>query len=315
MSMRILLTGYPGFLSGAVLEYFSARGAVVDTLGLTTVERKEPAKHIVCNLAEQIPELAGCHYDMVIHAAGKAHVIPRTEQEKQQFFEVNVKGTEHLLMALQAAPPRALLFISSVAVYGLEAGEHIPETAPLLANTPYGRSKIQAEQLIRETAFASPVVRGIVRLPLIAGPDAPGNLGSMFRAMKKGVYFNIGNGEARRSAILLCDVAPFLEELAVSGGTYNLTDGHDLSFSELYSGLCRLNRFPHRPKLPVWCAVLLAYAGELIQGVTHKTFIFNKKRLHQMTQTLTFDGSAAQRDFSWRPHPVTEHLRELSSRN
>ena len=62
-----------------------------------------------------------------------------------------------------------------------------------------------------------------------------------------------------------------------------------------------------------WCAFLLALAGEVIQKITRRQFMFNRRRLRQMTQTLTFDGRAALQDFSWRPHPVLDHLDELSA--
>ena len=313
--MKLLLTGYPGFLARSIKVWFEQQGWSVDTLGLLklSTEEKGSGTHVVCNLAEQVPTLPKGRYDLVIHAAGKAHVIPRTAEEAAAFFAVNVQGTANLLAALQNTPPRAILFISSVGVYGLISGEAVTEEAALLAEDPYGKSKIEAEKLILNTAFPEPVRRGIVRLPLIAGANAPGNLGSMFRAMRKGLYFNVGSGAARRSVILLRDIAPFLAELAERGGVYNLTDGRDLSFAELYSGLRKLNQFPYRPGLPFWCATLLALTGEVIQKITHRQFLFNQRRLRQMTQTLTFSGGAALRDFSWRPHPVLDHLGELSA--
>ena len=313
--MKLLLTGYPGFLARSIKAWFEQAGWNVDTLGLLELasDEKGSGEHIVCNLAEQVPALPEERYDLVIHAAGKAHVVPRTAEEAAAFFAVNVQGTANLLSALQETPPKAILFISSVAVYGLTSGEAVTEEAALLAEDPYGKSKIEAEKLILNTPFPEPVRRGIVRLPLIAGANAPGNLGSMFRAMRKGLYFNIGSGAARRSVILLRDIAPFLAELAGRGGVYNLTDGRDLSFAELYSGLRKLNHFPYRPGLPFWCAALLALTGEVIQKITRRQFMFNRRRLRQMTQTLTFDGRAALQDFSWRPHPVLDHLDELSS--
>ena len=56
-------------------------------------------------------------YDVVFHAAGKAHSIPKTEAEKQAFFDVNLQGTKNLYAALEKAGiPTAFIFVSSVAV-------------------------------------------------------------------------------------------------------------------------------------------------------------------------------------------------------
>jgi len=309
--MRVLLTGCPGFLGNDILEFFTAQGAVVDTLSRSASVREKKASHLVVDLSREIPPLSGKHYDLVIHAAGKAHAIPRTKNEAREFVDSNITGTRHLLQAMTEIPPSSLLFISSVAVYGREHGDGIDENSRLNATDPYGLSKIQAEKLILDTEFTRPVIRGIVRLPLIAGTGPPGNLGSMLTAMRKGVYFNIGKGDARRSVVLRSDVAPFLNELAKKGGVYNLTDGRDLSFAELYKGITNLTGYTKRPAMPKWIAHSLAELGEIIQKISNRSFPFNRRRFKQMTQSLTFDSSAAQRDFSFCPRIVVEHLADL----
>lgn len=310
---KLLLTGYPGFLASAIKEWFEKNDWQVDTLGILPFPdgESQSGSHIICNIAESVPDLPDVTYDMVIHAAGKAHVVPKTEAEKQAFYDINVKGTEHVLSALQKHPPCSLVFISSVAVYGVETGENIAETAPLLAKTPYGESKILAEKLITDTAFSKDVIRGIVRLPLIAGPKAPGNLGSMFQAMRKGFFFNIGKGEARRSVILRSDVPPALYLVATHGGIYNITDGNDLSFAELADGIHKIAPYKRRPALPRFIACLLATAGEILQMIFRRSMPFNFKRYHQMTECLTFDGRKAQNELKFSPHPVLENLQEL----
>ena len=71
---------------------------------------------------------------IVVHAAGKAHSVPRTKEEEREFFDVNFEGTKKLCDALIAAgiKPRGFVFISTVAVYGLDQGESINEDHPLL---------------------------------------------------------------------------------------------------------------------------------------------------------------------------------------
>lgn len=310
---KLLLTGYPGFLASAIKEWYEKNGWQVDTLGILPFPEGETqsGSHIICNIADSVPVLPEVQYDIVIHAAGKAHVVPKTDAERQAFYDINVTGTEHILTALQQHPPCSIVFISSVAVYGVETGENIAETAPLLAKTPYGESKILAEKLIMETAFSKEVSRGIVRLPLIAGPKAPGNLGSMFQAMKKGFFFNIGKGDARRSVILRSDVPQALNLVAASGGIYNITDGNDLSFAELAAGIHRLLPYKRRPNLPRFIAYLLAIAGEILQKISRKNMPFNCKRYHQMTKSLTFDGRKAQKELNFVPHSVLENLQEL----
>ena len=79
------------------------------------------------NIAASIPELDKS-FDVILHAAGKAHVVPKTEEEKKLFFDINYQGTINICKALEKYRlPKAFIFISIVAVYGLETGENITE--------------------------------------------------------------------------------------------------------------------------------------------------------------------------------------------
>ena len=179
--MRLLFTGASGFLGHNLLPLLK-QSYEVTTLGLT------PQDDLQCNLAKNVPELSTT-YDIVLHAAGKAHVVPRTEAEKQAFYDVNLNGTLNLCRALeQSCLPKALIFISTVAVYGCETGSEITEEHPLLGTTPYADSKIQAELFLNDWAGRNGVVLGIIRPSLIAGPNPPGNLGAMINGIKSGRY-------------------------------------------------------------------------------------------------------------------------------
>lgn len=311
--MKVLLTGYPGFLASSIKGWFESKGWKVDTLGLLPFPQDgfSSGEHIVCNLAKDIPHLPQTAYDLVIHAAGKAHVVPKNEAESKSFFDVNVIGTQHILDALQMNPPKAIVFISSVAVYGKETGDMIQEDSPLLATTPYGKSKIQAEELIRNTHFSKEVIRGIVRLPLIAGKDAPGNLGSMIKAIRKGIYFNVSGGKAVRSVVLKSDIAPFLYELGLRGGTYNFTDGRGISYKELDQKIHELIPCPKRPGLPYWLAWLIALCGELLSFVLRRPMPLDFYRLDKLINDLTFDNTKATKELNFTPRHVIDHIYEI----
>ncbi len=311
--MKLLLTGYPGFLAASIKEWFESNGWEVDTLGLLPFPQgvSSSGVHIICNLVDETPQLPKKNYDLVIHAAGKAHVVPKNEAERKSFFDVNVTGTQHILDALQVYPPRSIVFISSVAVYGKETGDLIKEDAPLLAETPYGKSKIQAEELIRNTPFSKEVIRGIVRLPLIAGKDAPGNLGSMINAIKKGIYFNVAGGKAVRSVVLKNDIAPFLNELGKHGGTYNFTDGRGITYKELDQKIHALVPCPKRPGLPYWLAWLMALCGEVLSFVFRRPMPIDFYRLDKLVNNLTFDSSKAAKDIPFSPRCVIDHINEI----
>jgi nucleoside-diphosphate-sugar epimerase len=139
--VKILLTGSSGFL-GQVIGQFLGKENSIETLG------RNPTNDIQADLCRGINSLVG--YDCVIHAAGKAHLVPRSEEDKQAFWDVNVSGTRNLLMALEEHPPKRFVFISSVSVYGKSNGVLLNEQTPLLAKDPYGQSKIHAEAEVKE---------------------------------------------------------------------------------------------------------------------------------------------------------------------
>lgn len=162
--MKVILTGAYGFLGKAIANHFSGRELV--RLGRSSGD-------LVVDLSLEIPRLPAC--DLVIHAAGKAHIVPKTVMEKIAFHQVNVGGTANLLAGLaNSSVPKYFVFISSVSVYGLDEGTLIDEDAPLLAKDAYGRSKIAAEEMVLNWCKKNEVVCSILRLPLLAGTNPPG---------------------------------------------------------------------------------------------------------------------------------------------
>ena len=141
--MNLLFTGASGFLGNNIYPLLKDNYSIA-TIGLALQDNYS------ANLAIEIPNLTE-KYDIVLHAAGKAHSIPKTEEEKQAFFDINLQGTKHLCTALEnSGVPKSFIFVSTVAVYGCDYGENITEEHPLNGMTPYALSKIQAEQYLQE---------------------------------------------------------------------------------------------------------------------------------------------------------------------
>src|SRR5665648_314148 len=136
---KILITGASGFLGSTMVPHLLSLHHSLTTIGITDTD------NIHCNLASSIPNI-DTNVDWVIHAAGKAHVVPRNSNEIAEFYQVNLEGTKNLLKGLEQTDklPKAIVFISTVAVYGVESGTNITEEYPILGNSPYALSKIQA---------------------------------------------------------------------------------------------------------------------------------------------------------------------------
>jgi nucleoside-diphosphate-sugar epimerase len=297
--MKTLLTGASGFLGSYVLAHLNEAGNEVLTVGRSAVNG------VLCDLKSEIPQLEGSHeFDMVIHNAGMAHKVPKTEAESKAFFEVNVGGTKNLLEALTSLKkkPRCFVFVSTVAVYGVEVGEGIDETHALLGVSPYAKSKIEAEYLVQDWCDINAVNCVILRLPLVVGEQAPGNLGAMEKAIRKGYYFRLGSGKARRSMVNALDVARLMPKLVNHSGIFNLTDGVHRSFAEMDELLAKKHG-KRVKKIPVWMGRLLAKVGDLIPG-----FPLNSYRLAKLEQSLTFDDTRARKVLGWGNDLVSDPI-------
>jgi len=294
----VLVTGANGFLGKLIVK------GLANYHNLFSLSRSYGDYKV--SLENEIPNFKQ-KFELVIHAAGKAHCFPKTEKEKKQFHNINVLGTQNLLKGLeQVGVPVQFVFISSVSVYGLESGNNINEMHPIDAKDPYGLSKIAAEELVTKWCKKQNVVCTILRLPLLVGENPPGNLGAMLRAINSGYYFNIGGGKARKSMVLAVDVASFILIAAPVGGIYNLTDGFNPSFYEL-SAVIAENKNKKKPlDLPLSIAKLLGYFGDLLG----ENAPINSLKVKKITTDLTFDDSKARGSLNWNPSSVLQYLKK-----
>ena len=298
--MNILLTGSNGFLGKSLHSYFKKTHEVY------SLNRSHSDFNF--DISTIIPLFDTYKFDLVIHCAGKAHFIPKSNHENNLFNEINVLGTENLLFGLEKIePPKFFVFISSVSVYGLIEGEFINESFPLIAIDPYGKSKIEAESIVKDWCNKNKVICTILRLPLIVGTNPPGNLGLMINAIKKGFYFNIGGGKAKKSMVLQSDVANYLLKAAEVGGVYNLTDGYHPSFFELSQCIANQVGKKHSFNIPRLIVKLLAIIGDVLGS----KFPINTNRLSKINSTLTFDDSYARMKFGWKPNRVLDGFKLL----
>lgn len=293
---KLLFTGGTGFLGKNVMPILTQKYEVT-TCGIT------PDDMIKANLAKEVPELSE-RYDVVLHACGKAHVVPKTEAEKQAFYDVNYQGTVNLCSALEkAGVPKAIVFISTVAVYGCEYGDMITEDHSLDGNSPYAESKIMAEKYLTEWCAKNGVVLSILRPSLLAGKNAPGNLGAMVNGIKKGFYMNIAGGKVIKSILMAEDIARLIPILEVKGGIYNVCDTRQPSFGEISMSVAKQLGKGKPISIPYWMAWCMAKVGDLLGSKAP----INSYKLEKMTKSLTFSNEKARRELNWEPLDVLTH--------
>lgn len=293
--MKILITGGSGFLGTYLNQYFK-------DYHLYNLGRRKNCD-FKFDLNDKIDLLP--FFDLVIHAAGKAHFRPINAFEELVFNNINVDGLRNLLDGLNLNPPKYFVFISSVSVYGLANGININEGFPLAATDSYGKSKIKAEMILKEWCKEKNVICTIFRLPLIVGENAPGNLGDLCQSIRKGYYFNVNKGIAIKSMVLASDVVKYIIPASKIGGIYNLTDGHHPSLGEFSKAISLKLGQNFTPNIPLFLARFISKFGDFL-GL--KVIPLNTDRLNKLISDLTFDDSLARRNFDWKPNKVIDSL-------
>lgn len=292
--IRLLLTGGSGFLGSSILK------AIKEKCVVFRLSRSE-GDYKLC-LEKNVPHFKH-DFDIVVHAAGLAHVSPKDMIDVNLFHQVNVVGTQNLLKGLERRKvPDRVVFISTVAVYGETTGYLINEQSELNAIDPYGKSKVQAEKLVFQWCTENNVSCTILRLPLVVGLNSPGNLGAMIKGIRNGYYFNIAGGSAKKSMVLASDVAKYLIKASEISGIFNLTDGYHPSFFELSENISRQLGKRRPINMPYWLSDIFARIGDLFGD----KFPLNSDKMCKITSDLTFDDTKAREAFGWDPTPVLE---------
>jgi nucleoside-diphosphate-sugar epimerase len=304
--MTYLLTGSTGFLGNYILKALEKKGKCY-TLGRRCAE-----VDFRCDIACEIPDFGSHSIDIIIHNAGKAHSIPKSDAEKEEFFKINHQGTKNLLEGLSklSSRPKLLVLISTVAVYGRDSGDLIRESEPLLGATPYSMSKIKAEEEIQKWGTSFAVNCLILRLPLIVGFDRPvGNLKSLIAGIKKGYYFRPGKGKAKKSMVWAEDIADLVANLSPeSKGIVNLTDGVNPSLAELDTAIGTILGTSIK-QIPEGLLRIMAKWGDLLPF-----FPFDSLKFEKLTFDLTFSSEKASKELGWNPKSVVEQIKNFGQK-
>ena len=93
--------------------------------------------------------------DAVIHFAG-LKAVGESVENPLMYYRNNVVGTLNLLNSMERAGVRQLVFSSSATVYGASESVPLPESLPLDATNPYGRTKEQIEDILSDLGQADP---------------------------------------------------------------------------------------------------------------------------------------------------------------
>lgn len=303
--MRVLLTGATGFVGRPVLARLAASGdlepvAAIRGHALPDCPSRATTVRIAALSADTDWSQALDQVQVVIHSAARVHVMNDTESDPLEAFrKVNVEGTLSLARQAAALGVRRFVFISSIKENGegtLLNQPHFVDAAPALGD-PYGISKMEVEQGLREIASASGMEVVIIRPVLVYGPGVRTNFLSMMRWQDKGIPLPFGAIHNRRSLVALENLADLIvtcvRHPAAANQTFLVSDGEDLSTTQLLRRMVQALGKPAR-LLPV-PSVLLEWGAQLL----------GKRALSQrLCGSLQVDITKTRELLGWTP-PVS----------
>ena len=270
---KTLVTGATGFVGNAFVKQLLTRyefGHVAVAVRKNGFQWPDGVRqHIIGNLdisndwSNVVEDIS-----VVVHCAARVHLVTdKSENPLDEFRNVNVQGTMNLARYAATAGVRRFVFVSSIGVNGAETfRQPFDAQDRALPHSPYALSKYEAELGLHALATETGMEVVIIRPPLVYGPGAPGNFGSLMRWLQRGIPLPLGSIHNLRSLVALDNLVDLivtcLTHPAAANETFLVSDGEDVSTTELLRRMGQAMGCPAR-LIPVPSGVLKAAAALL----------------------------------------------------
>ena len=216
--MNIIITGATGFVGKNLSKFLKEKGHHISPLSL----RK----------AWELDQNA----EAIIHLAGKAHDTKNTSAEKE-YFEINTELTKKLFEEFLKTPAKDFIYFSSVKATADTVEGFLDENHKSNPQTPYGKSKLLAEEYLLSQKLPENKRLFIIRPCMIHGPGNKGNLNLLYKFVQKGIPYPLAAFENKRSFLSIDNlnflILEMLSNKKVASGIYNFADDEVLSTNEL----------------------------------------------------------------------------------
>jgi len=215
-----------------------------------------------------------------------------------EFRRVNVQGTLNLARQAAKSGVYRFVFISSVGVNGAATlKKPFTEEDQAQPHSLYAQSKYEAELGLKALATETGMEVVIIRPPLVYGPGAPGNFGSLMRWLQRGIPLPLGAIHNQRSLVALDNlidlIVTCIDHPGAANQTFLVSDGEDVSTTELLRRMGRAMNCPAR-LVPVPAGFLKTAAA-----------LLGKRDMAQrLCGSLQVDIRKTREMLGWRP-PLT----------
>lgn len=297
--MTILITGADGFVGSALCD-----GLRNEALPVRSVVRRLKSWSD-SDLTEAIGDISGetdwssalRDVTQVVHLAARVHMTCDSGLEAAvEFRRINVESTATLARQAAASGVLRFVFVSSIKVNGESTSLRRPFSCNDVSapEDPYGSSKHEAEQVLRQIATETSMEVVIIRPPLVYGPGVKGNFLRLMQTIDKRWPLPLGGIQNQRSLIYLGNLVDAirvcLTHPKAAGETFLISDGDDLSTPELVRRIAAaLGREPFLLPVPVsW----MRWVGR----------VFGKQAaVDRLVGSLCVDSTPLSKKLGWTP--------------
>ena len=234
--------------------------------------------------------------EVVVHLAGRVHVLRETVRDPQaEFHKVNVFGTEHLARVSAHAGVKRIVYVSSIGVNGRHTMESaFSETQEPSPHNAYALSKWDAEQVLHKVSEETGIEVIVLRPPLIYGPGVKANFLRLMDLVNRGLPLPMGSIDNRRSLLYVGNLADAISKCIqapeAAGKTFLVSDGEDVSTPELVRRIRKaLGVSTMVLPLPTAAIRLAAYLTGRSSSV------------EPLLDSLVIDSTEIRRVLGWRP--------------
>ena len=310
----ILVTGANGFVGKALINQlklldYQVRGSMRSQLSYGKHEEFVQVSSLDGG-TDWSHALRSCK--MVVHLAAMAHsYVGQKSNEDAEFMMHNCEGTINLARQAGEAGVKRFIFLSSTGVMGPQVTSGVPYMPDSLPNPhdSYTRSKSCAEQKLIELSNELAMEVTILRAPVVYGPNAPGSIGSLTKAIKLGIPLPLGGLRNRRHLISIDNLVELLvtciSRSESANGVFIASDDEAISTSDLCY-LC--GHFAgKRPRLINMPPRLLMFIAHLL-GM--------QKKAATLLGDLELDASNTYSHFKWSAgYSPSKHILEIKNSN
>lgn len=233
--------------------------------------------------------------DTVVHLAARAHQLnDQAADPEAEFQRINCEGTKNLVKQSIAAGVKHFIFISSIGAMATLSDQILNEETICNPDTPYGRSKLQAEEGLIELCKGSQMTWTILRPTLVYGAGNPGNMGRLLKLVNKGLLLPFGAFKNQRSLLyvgnLVDAIITCIDYPNAKNQIFVLSDGEDLSTPDLIKKIAKSLGKPAN-LLPIPPSLL-----RLVGQITGKS-----DTVDRLLGSLQVDSSKIRQTLDWKP--------------